>query len=98
MIFSWFDAKEAKEFGELLAQMLIERTPVDEAVSKRTVTKKHEAMLHQLTQQITQFKLEHKLNFYKKAKLGNSFKWTLREKGYDVEYVDQMTTMLMLKL
>lgn len=98
MLFSWFDAREAKEFGDRLAQMLIERTPVEGAVGKHLLTKKHEAALHQLEQQVVRFKAAHPLNAYKKAQLGNRFKWALRDKGYDVEYVDALTNWLMLKL
>ncbi|MGZ5156914.1 MAG: hypothetical protein ACXWCU_08385 [Caldimonas sp.] len=99
MILSWFDAREATQFGASLAEMLIERTPAEGAVmGKRMLTKKHEAMMHQLEQQVSRFKTQHKLNAYKKAQLGNKFKWTLKDKGYDGEYVDQMTNWLMVKL
>jgi hypothetical protein len=96
--FGLFDAREASDFGERLAKLLIERTPEEGSIGKRRLTKKHEAMLHQLEQQVTKFKAEHKLNVYRKAKLGNRFKWVLREKGYDAEYVDQLTNWLMFKL
>lgn len=98
MILSWFDATEANKFGVRLAELLIERTPADGAFGKRRVTKKHEAMLHHLEQQVSRFKTAHKLNVYKKAQIGNKFKWTLRDRGYDVDYVDQLTSWLMLKL
>ena len=94
----WFDARAASAFGEQLAQSLVERTPVAGTVGQGRLTKKHEAMLHHLEQQLTRFKAEHKLNTYKKAKLGNRFKWVLREKGYDTEYVDHLTNWLMFKL
>lgn len=98
MIFSWFDAREATVFGASLAEMLIERTPAEGAIGKRMLTKKHQAMLHQLEQQVTRFRLEHKLNVYKKAQLGNRFKWTLKDRGYDKEYVDQLTNWLMVQM
>ena len=98
MLLSWFDAREASKFGTSLAEMLIERTPADAKVGKRMLTKKHEAMLHQLEHHVVRFKAEHRMNAYKKAQLGNRFKWTLRDKGYDAEYVDQLTHWLMLKL
>jgi hypothetical protein len=98
MILSWFDATEANMFGVRLAEALIERTPADGTVGKRRVTKKHEAMLHHLDQQVAHFKATHKLNVYKKAQLGNKFKWTLKDRGYDVDYVNQLTSWLMLKL
>ena len=95
---SWFDATEAKTFGETLAQMLIERTPEDGKVGKGRLTKKHEAMLHQLERHVSKFRDEHKLNIYKKAQLGNRFKWTLKDKGYDDEYIDLVTSWLMVQL
>ena len=98
MIFSWFDAKEASDFGSTLAQMLIERTPADGKVGKGRLTKKHEAMLHQLERHVVKFREGHKLNVYKKAQLGNRFKWTLKDKGYDDEYVDHLTNWLMVHL
>lgn len=99
MILKWFDAREATEFGEKLARLLIERTPdADAQVGERMKSKKHVAMLHQLEQQVTRFRDDHKLNIYTKAQLGNKFKWTLKERGYDAAYVDQLTNWLMLKL
>ena len=99
MMLSWFDARDASKFGTTLAEMLIERTPAEGAsVGKHLLTKKHEAMLHQLEQQVTRFKAQHKLNAYKKAQLGNKFKWTLKDKGYDAAYIDQVTNWLMFKL
>ncbi len=92
MLFSWFDAREAKEFGASLARFHIERIPLDKT---RSPAKQQES-LNKLFQQMVQFKLGHKLNIYKKAQLGNVFKWELKEAGYDPEYVDQITKKLML--
>lgn len=98
MILNWFNASKEKEFGKALAQALIERTPVDSAVGKNLLHRKHEAMLNKLTQLVADFKKNRKLNTYKKAALGNAFKWTLIEHGYDSEYIDQITHWLILKL
>jgi hypothetical protein len=38
------------------------------------------------------------MNMFKKAKLGNAFKWFLRDAGYDTEYVDGLTEWLMERL
>ncbi len=96
-IFSWFNANEEKQFGRMLAQALIERTPVESAVGK-ILNKKHEAMLNKLSQLVIEFKHDRKMNTYKKAALGNTFKWELIKKGYDREYVDQLTNWIILKL
>lgn len=93
MIFSWFDAREAKEFGVSLAHFLMARIPL--GGSGTSIAKKQE-VLKKVFQQMMRFRLEHKLNVYKKAQLGNAFKWTLKEAGYDSEFVDQLTKELML--
>lgn len=93
---SWFDAKEAKEFGISLARFHIERIPPDEPGKKGRTAAKQQESLNKMFQQMVRFRLEHKLNIYKKAQLGNAFKWTLKEAGYESEYVDQVTKQLML--
>ncbi len=98
MIFSWFDAKEAKEFGVSLANFFMERLPLDTGKRKQKSMSRKEEVLEKMFQQAVRFRMSHKLNIYKKAQLGNGFKWTLKEAGYDPEFVDQLTKTLMLKL
>lgn len=93
---SWLDAKEAREFGTSLARFHIERIPLDEPGKKGVTAAKQQEALNKMFQQMVRFKLEHKLNIYQKAQLGNAFKWTLKEAGYESEYVDQVTKQLML--
>ncbi|MFZ2333459.1 MAG: hypothetical protein WAW35_00960 [Sideroxyarcus sp.] len=92
MPFNWFDAQEAKEFGVVLARFHIENIPLDKTMPPT----KQQELLNKLFQQMVKFKLDHKLNIYKRAQLGNVFKWELMEAGYDREYVDQITKQLML--
>lgn len=99
MWFSWWDVREEKQFGYSLAELLIDRLGLEEPVlNNRLKGKKHDAMLHTMLQRIASFKLDRKLNTYKKAQIGNAFKWTLKDKGYDPDYVDQLTNWLMLKI
>lgn len=99
MLFSWFDAREAKKFGCSLAELLIQRLVLEgPSQNNRLSGKKHDAMLHTMLQRITSFKRDHKMNTYKKAQVGNAFKWALKDKGYDPEYVDHLTNWLMLKI
>lgn len=95
-LLKYFDAKEAKDFGSSLAGIVIDRTPDSAKVlSDKRLTKMHEAMLAQLERQLATFRKTHALNFYTKAQLSNVFKWTLLEKRYDPDYVDQLTTYIL---
>ena len=59
---------------------------------------KTQETLKKIDLQVQQFKAGRALNVYKKAKLGNAFKWVLRDKGYDTQYVDDLTEWLMLRV
>lgn len=91
MLFDWFDARAASEFGGSLADLLAERFPT------RSPKKAPEA-LAKLFAQIDRFKQTNKLNMYKKAKLGNAFKWKLIDHGYTDEFIEEMTKEVLLRL
>ena len=94
MLLNWFDASEAMQFGETLAQFHNERISLDSAQGKKD-EKKRQASLDKLFRQMSRFRAEHKLNVYQNAKMGNAFKWNLKDAGYDSDYVDQLTKQLM---
>lgn len=96
MVLSWFDAREAKEFGVSLAHFYINRIPPGDSAGKNKSIAKQQEVINKMFQQLARFKLEHRLNIYKKAQLGNVFKWTLKDAGYDTEFADQLTKKLML--
>lgn len=96
-MFSWFDAREAQKFGISLAEFFIKRIPLDAPNKKIKSMEKKQEVLDTMFSQIQQFKIKHKLNIYKKAKLGNAFKWKLLEANYDPALVDELTKLLMLK-
>ena len=96
-MFSWFDAKEARVFGETLASFFSERVPLNSDLKEKKFSAKAQQVLNKMSLQANQFKQGRKLNVYKKAQLGNAFKWKLRDAGYDHGYVDELTEWLMLR-
>jgi hypothetical protein len=96
MIFDWFDARAASEFGITLAEFIAQRIPLSS--DKPKSGKKQQEIFQKAASQITQFKSRKKLNVYTKAKLANSFKWKLLDLGYDKELVDEMTKELLVAL
>ncbi len=98
MLFAWFDGKAANEFGTELGQFFIQRMPVDTQKSEKKFATRTSELLNKLTLRLNQFKSTNKLNFYTKAKLANSFKWTLKDAGYESKYVDDLTEWLVKQL
>lgn len=94
---SWLDAREAQKFGITLAEFYIARIPSEASNKKSNSMERKQEVLNTMFSQIPPFRMKHKLNIYKKAKLGNAFKWKLLEANYDPALVDELTKMLMLR-
>lgn len=96
-MFSWFDAKAAKEFGTTMAQFFIERMPLSAGMTEKQFSIKAKFVLENMNSQVLAFKQQNKLNTYKTAQMGNTFKWTLKDAGYNEAYIDQLTTWFIAK-
>ena len=98
MLFEWFNATASKKFGAELAKFYIERIPVASNENDKKFASKTTAALDKMSLRVEQFKASNRLNTYKKAQLGNAFKWALREAGYDKAYIDRLTEWLVLRI
>lgn len=102
MPFDWFDASSAVQFGESLAQFFIDRIPRDPTTMKGKSAHKQLAkqfdVIDKMYLLIEQFKLNNRLNVYKKAKFGSAFKYKLIDAGYNPALVDSVTGGLLRKL
>lgn len=94
---NWLDAREAHEFGITLAEFFMERIPLEQPHKKIKSLAKKQEVLDKMFSQLQLFKMKHQLNIYKKAKLGNAFKWKLLDADYDPALVDELTKVLLLK-
>ncbi len=98
MLFSWFDAREAKAFGAALAASFIARVEPGMASTEKKFESRAKSAMKEMARQVAAFRTQHRLNVYKKAQLGNAFKWALKEAGYDAAYIDKLTDWLLLQL
>lgn len=98
MIFNWFNAKEETAFGHDLATHLDSELKSLEKKSNKKQDESRRKLIARIMQRARQFGETRKLNTFKKAKLGNAFKWKLEELGYDREFIDSMTKEVLLTL
>jgi hypothetical protein len=99
MIFTWFDAQAAKTIGRELADFYIQRAGKNSKNARgKIVEKKQKELLGKLSQQIDLCKIRHPLNIYKRAQLGNAFKWHLLDAGLDNAQVDELTSWVTRQL
>lgn len=99
---AWFgmvDTKDVEAFASTLADDLGRRFPP--ASEKRTdpgAKNQLGVILEGLSKRAERFRDEKKLGIYKKAKLGNVFKWRLKELGYSEAFIDQATNAVVTRI
>lgn len=99
MPLGWFDSREAVAAGSSLAEQFLSSA---EAAERRRIKPKRDRpvvdpmrrLLHSIERDIRPLRL----NFYKRAKLANAFKWRLLEGGVATEAADEVTRSLVTQL
>ena len=96
MILAWLDGREAAGIGTALADEFAPRA--DPAVKQSSPQSSTSGSLEQLLRRADRDLRPLKLNFYKKAKFANSFKWRLIENGVARRVADEVTQSLVVHL
>jgi hypothetical protein len=98
-LFGLLDTREIEDFGTVLANDLGRRfPPASEARTDPGAQYQLKVILEGLGARAVRFHLDKKLNVYKKAKLGNVFKWRLKELGYSDSFIDNATKEIVNRL
>ena len=97
-LFGSVSGKQIDEFAKSLAQEPAKRYPpaLDKADERRISQKRMTTILEDTFNRATEFKKQHKLGVYKKARLGNTFRWELQEMGYSGKFVELATEGLIV--
>lgn len=93
MMLGWFDSREAAQAGAALAEGFAPKGALQQKLGRRP-EKAIEELLRRADHDVRPLRL----NFYKKAKFANSFKWRLIENGVDPAVADNVTQSLILHL
>lgn len=97
-MFTWLSTKKSESFGQELASMLMELVPKDALLVESKRLSKSNYAKEKLQKRIRQFKQEEVLNFFKTAKLLNTFKWALKDAGYDEAFVEGFASWVFIGL
>jgi len=98
-LFGLFQTRELEEFATVLANDLGRRfPPASEARTDPGAQYQIKVILEGLGARAVRYHSEKKLNLYKKAKLGNVFKWKLRELGYSDAFAERATKEIITRL
>lgn len=97
-LFGSVSGKQVDEFAKSLVQELAKRYPpaMDKEGERKLSQKRLTAILEDTYAKAVDFRQQHKLGVYKKARLGNTFRWELQEMGYSGKFVEMATEGLVV--
>jgi hypothetical protein len=92
MFGGWFNCSEVDAFVDSIVAELRKRFPPEgvELPAKKAMERLRRTY-DVIFRRVEIFAGAQNLNLYKKAHLGNRFKWTLKEAGYPEEFIDALT-------
>jgi hypothetical protein len=95
----WFLRKEIDSFAQALATELGRRFPPrSEERNDRAATNQLASITSGVYARAVEYRRERSLGIYGKAKLGNAFRWKLKELGYSDKFIDEVTQGLVLRI
>jgi tetratricopeptide (TPR) repeat protein len=98
MMLDWLNAREAAEIGTALADQFAPQMAPGSARGDNAAQGKSAKALEVLLRRADSEVRKLRLNFYKKAKFANSFKWRLIENGLKPDAANEVTRCLILHL
>ena len=101
MLFDYLDAREATAVGAALADQFVMQTSSRSGVRNARREGGGDAPhmgVQRFLRHVDQATQHRQLNFFKRAKLANSFKWRLLERGVDATVVDELTQAVLVRL
>jgi hypothetical protein len=94
----WFSHAYIHAFANELANDIAKRYPpaLDSQPGKRPSVNRMTRIVEDACKKAQDFQKANRLGWLGKAKLGNTFKWALQEKGYQKDFADFATEALIV--
>lgn len=99
-LFGSVSSKDVDRFAKTLAEDVARQYPpaLDKDSEKMLSEKRLARILEEVCNKALAFKNEHNLGVYKKARLGNTFRWELESLGYSKKMIETATEGLVVYL
>lgn len=97
-MFNWFSVKKSNSFGLELAKLAKEHALNDATLKESKRLSKINSAKEKMLKRIQHFKQEESLNFYKIAALLNTFKWELKDAGYEDGMINALASWIHVTL
>jgi hypothetical protein len=97
-MFDWFATARVKAFGKEMASQVLRDLGTSAGKRETKFATHTEKLLVRADQRVREFTAGERMNFYKKARLANTFLWALKDAGCPPDYAEQLTEWLTFRL
>lgn len=88
----WFDTREVDAFAKAIVAEVSARFPPENFdLPDKKALDRVKRMNDSISGSVREFARRQRLNFYKRARLGNQVKWAMKEAGYPDRFIDAFT-------
>jgi hypothetical protein len=88
----WFDTREVDAFAAAIVAEVAARFPPEKLdLPDKKALDRIKRMSESISGRVRDFASGKRLNFYKRARLGNQVKWAMKEAGYSDAFTDAFT-------
>jgi hypothetical protein len=93
MLTKLFSDKDLDAFAKSLAESLAKRYPpsLETAAGRKVSVNRVTRVMEDILERVADYNKTRKLGMFKKARLGNSFRWELKELGYSEKFIEVAT-------
>ena len=100
-IFPFNINKKLDSFANSLAEELKNSVPPELFKEKNVSIKDKKRLqntINRIFSQVDEFNKKSRPGLYKKARIGNTFMWKLRESGYEEKFIEELTRDILVRL
>jgi hypothetical protein len=97
-MFDWFSTSRSEAFARELAGQFLQDLKTSAGKTEAKFSARAEKILGRLDARVRAFAAAEKMNVYKRAKLANTFLWTLKDGGCSEDYAQKATEWLTFRL
>ena len=98
-LFGSVSTNQVDDFAKSLVQELSQQCPPAlEQGEKKVSDRKVFSTLDKIFGKARNFRKQHRLGVFKKAKLANTFRWELKEMGYSAKFIEFATEGLVVSM
>jgi hypothetical protein len=98
MLPSWLDGRAATDYGKQIANDIQRLVPVEKGVRGNKDPAKRLQKLMRVVERVSAESARQRFNFYQKAKFANALRWSLKDSGYEPDFVQEIVALILARM